>query len=107
MLKGIPEIQKVYAKKIEETDFCSKTGEVLTTDDNWMLETDGVCLQRILGHHMIDGTRTISNDIIEVKNTLGIEAARQQTLNELRNVLGFYGIYINSRHLSTLCDVMV
>ena len=77
MLKGIPEIQKVYAKKIEETDFCPNTGEVLTTDDNWMLETDGVCLQKILGHHMIDATRTISNDIIEVKNTLGIEASRQ------------------------------
>lgn len=56
---------------------------------------------------MIDGTRTISNDIIEIKNVLGIEAARQSLLNEIRNVLGFYGIYINYRHLATLCDVMV
>ena len=44
-LKGFPEIQKVYAKKIEETEFCKMTGEVLTTTDNWMLETDGVFLQ--------------------------------------------------------------
>lgn len=56
---------------------------------------------------MIDATRTLSNDIIEIKNTLGVEAARQQICNELREVLGCYGIYINSRHLSTLCDVMV
>lgn len=41
-----------------------------------MLETDGVCLQKILGYEMIDFTRTVSNDIIEIKNTLGIEAAR-------------------------------
>jgi DNA-directed RNA polymerase II subunit RPB1 len=41
-----------------------------------MLETDGVCLQKIMSHPMIDGTRTISNDIIEVKNILGVEAAR-------------------------------
>lgn len=25
----------------------------------------------------------------------------------MRDVLGSYGIYVNSRHLSTLCDIMV
>ena len=56
---------------------------------------------------MIDATKTISNDIIEIRQILGVEAARQALLNEIRNGLGFYGIYVNSRHLSTLCDVMV
>jgi len=55
---------------------------------------------------MIDATRTISNDIIEIRQILGTEAARQALLNEIRNVLGFYGIYINYRHLATLVDVM-
>lgn len=37
---------------------------------------------------------------------LGIEAVRLSLINELRFVLGSYGIYVNYRHLSTLCDVM-
>ena len=75
-LKGIPEIQKVYAKKYTETEFCAKTGEMKETEDNWMLETDGVCLRKILNEPMIDATRTVSNDIIEIRQVLGIEAAR-------------------------------
>jgi len=31
---------------------------------------------------------------------------RLSLINELRFVLGSYGIYVNYRHLSTLCDVM-
>ena len=31
---------------------------------------------------------------------------RASLLNELRAVLSFYGIYVNYRHLATLCDVM-
>ena len=37
---------------------------------------------------------------------LGIEAVRLSLINELRFVLSSYGIYVNYRHLSTLCDVM-
>lgn len=55
---------------------------------------------------MIDATKTISNDIIEIRQILGVEAARQALLNEIRIVFGFYGIYVNYRHLATLCDVM-
>jgi len=37
---------------------------------------------------------------------LGIEAVRMSLVSELRTVLNFYGIYVNYRHLATLCDVM-
>ena len=76
LLKGIPDIQKVYAKKYTEVEFCKETGEVLESQDNWMLETDGVCLKKILCQPMIDATKTISNDIIEIRSILGTEAAR-------------------------------
>ena len=77
-----------------------------TTEDNWMIETDGVELAKILAVEMVDATKTISNDVIEIKQVLGIEAARQSLINEFRNVLNFYGIYVNYRHLSVLVDVM-
>jgi len=47
LLKGIPEITKVYAKKYSEHEYDPGTGEYKCSDDNWMLETDGVCLKKI------------------------------------------------------------
>ena len=52
----------------------------------------------------IDTKRTITNDIQEVKQTLGIEGARQCIYNELVEV--FDNGYINSHHLGLLCDRM-
>lgn len=60
----------------------------------------------MLGLDKVDKKRTISNDIIEILRVLGIEAVRKSLINELRFVLSSYGIYVNYRHLSTLCDVM-
>jgi DNA-directed RNA polymerase II subunit RPB1 len=72
----------------------------------WLIETDGVALQKVLGLKKIDHTRVSSNDIQEILRVLGIEAVRLSLINELRFVLSSYGIYVNYRHLSTLCDVM-
>jgi DNA-directed RNA polymerase II subunit RPB1 len=63
-------------------------------------------LQKVLGFEGINHKRTHSNDIIEILKVLGIEAVRMSLINELRFVLSSYGIYVNYRHLSTLCDVM-
>lgn len=71
-----------------------------------MLETDGVALQKILSVLHVDYKKTVSNDINEILKVLGVEAVRLSLINELRVVLNFYGIYVNYRHLSTLCDVM-
>ena len=54
----------------------------------------------------IDSTRTFSNDIREVFDVLGIEAARQMIYNELVEVMEFSDVYINYHHLSLLCDRM-
>lgn len=54
----------------------------------------------------VDFTRTTCNDLIEIFEALGIEAARAGMLNEIRSVLFFDGGYINYRHMSILVDVM-
>jgi len=54
----------------------------------------------------IDVTRTFSNDIVEIYNIFGIEAARQTIYNELAEVIEFDGTYINYHHLCMLCDRM-
>jgi DNA-directed RNA polymerase II subunit RPB1 len=59
-----------------------------------------------LAFEKVDYKKTSSNDIREILVTLGIEAARLSLIGELRFVLGSYGIYVNYRHLGTLCDIM-
>ena len=39
----------------------------------------------------------MSNDLIEIINELGIEAARHALMRELRNVIEFDGSYVNYR----------
>jgi len=72
----------------------------------WVLDTIGTNLLDVLGLNFIDNTRTISNDIIEIYNVLGIEAARQTIYSELVEVIEFDGTYINFHNYSVLVDRM-
>lgn len=72
----------------------------------WLIETDGVDLQRVLTVEGVDPTRTTSNHTIEILQVLGVEAARMSLIKELRMILSTYSIYVNYRHLGTLVDVM-
>ena len=63
--------------------------------DIFVLDTTGSNLIDTLALDFIDFKRTQSNDIREIFNVLGIEAARQTICNELTEVMDFSGIYIN------------
>ena len=73
---------------------------------NWVIESDGVALQKVMAVEGVDYTRTISNSITEILQVLGIEATRLALIQELRLILGTYDIYVNYRHISTLVDMM-
>lgn len=109
-LKGIPEITKVaYTKSAPQCKFNvynPTTQGQEKSKENWIIETDGVALKKILAVDKVDKSKTMSNDIIEALMVLGIEATRNSIIKELRFVLDSYGIYVNYRHLSTLCDIM-
>ncbi len=61
---------------------------------------------QVLAERDVDPVRTCSNDICEIFTALGIEAVRKSVEKEMAFVLNFYGLYVNYRHLSLLCDVM-
>lgn len=103
-LKGIPGISKVVMKEVHVSFIGPDNG--IKKVKNWRLETDGVNLAEVLALEGVEHSRTISNDLVEVAEVLGIEAVRQSLMKELRDVLNVYGIYVNYRHLSILCDVM-
>jgi DNA-directed RNA polymerase II subunit RPB1 len=78
-LSGIPEISKVTFTTYEEKFWNPDTGEedhefkmewdekqkkmVKKNEKYWLIETDGVALQKVLGLKKIDHTRVSSNDI--------------------------------------------
>ena len=115
---GIESIKKVYVRNNQKIEFDPDTGkqikikkkennkEVDKAPEESVLETDGTNLAKIFEVDEVDFTRTISNDINEIYKVLGIEAVRKSLLHELRNVLKPYGIYVNYRHISILCDLM-
>ncbi|UTX42719.1 DNA-directed RNA polymerase II subunit RPB1 [Encephalitozoon hellem] len=72
----------------------------------WYLQTDGICLPQVLGNPAVNSRLTVSNDLIEIAETLGIEAARESILRELAIVIDGNGSYVNYRHMSLLADVM-
>ena len=107
-LCGIDSIKKVYVRNIKQVKY-NENGEQIPSKDapeESVLETDGTNLAKIFEVEEVDFKRTISNDINEIYSVLGIEAVRKSLVQELRNVLKPYGIYVNYRHISILCDLM-
>lgn len=80
--------------------------KVYVENDKSVLETDGSSLSQILQNKQFDFSKCITNDISEVLEILGIEAARTILYQEIKKVLEFDGTYINSRHFTTLVDTM-
>jgi len=104
VLRGVKGINKVILRKIK--DHVREFNGVYKRDDIWVLDTVGTNLIDVLGLDYIDNSRTFSNDIVEIYETLGIEAARQSIYNELVDVIEFDGTYINYHNFSVLVDRM-
>jgi DNA-directed RNA polymerase beta' subunit len=104
VLRGIKKINKVILRKIKD-NLVEKSGSY-KKQEIWVLDTIGTNLLDVLGLDYIDSTRTLSNDIIEIFDVLGIEAARRTIYNELADVIEFDGTYLNYHHMALLCDRM-
>jgi DNA-directed RNA polymerase II subunit RPB1 len=104
VLRGIKGINKVILRKI--IDNMVENNGIYKKQDIWVLDTIGTNLLDVLGLDFIDNKRTLSNDIVEIYNVLGIEAARQTIYNELVEVVEFDGTYINYHNYSVLVDRM-
>lgn len=104
VLRGIPGIKNVIPRKLMNR--VEKTDGKYGNKDTWVLDTTGTNLMDSLALDFIDTTRTYSNDIREMFDVLGIEAARQSIFNEMSEVIEFSGAYVNYHPLSLLCDRM-
>ena len=103
IIKGIKGVNKVILLENKQMTYNEDDGKFNNTTE-WFMDTNGNNLLDILSHPNIDYTRTISNDINEVYEVFGIEAARHILLNELTDMLASEGV--NYRHISLLVDTM-
>ena len=104
ILKGVDKIKKAsmsYVKTIVEHE----DGEFIEKPQ-WVIDTTGSNLNEILGNENIDPYRTISNNIVEIYETFGIEAVRNLLLQEILDVIEYSGAYVNYRHVALLADTM-
>jgi DNA-directed RNA polymerase II subunit RPB1 len=108
MICGTPGISCVYRRKVKGNmsfgDFPMKNP--LKTDNEWIVETDGTNLVQILSIPGVDTTRTLSNDMWEIANIFGIEAARTYLYLEFMNIVNSAGAGINPVHIQVLVDKM-
>mgnify|MGYP001170815021 FL=1 len=106
VLRGVSGIEKVNFRKINNILSFKENSDAVEENDIYVLDTVGTNLLTILSLDNIDSKRTFSNNIVEIYNVLGIEAAREAIYNELSEVLEFDSAYVNFHHMSLLCDRM-
>ena len=74
--------------------------------NKYHVETSLSDLSKILPLQNIDYSNINTNDIHAVARTYGIEAARGALIREIRQILSYYGIYVNVRHIALAVDWM-
>jgi DNA-directed RNA polymerase subunit A' len=90
-VKGIPGITSV---------------SVITKDGEWMIQTAGSNLQKVLKLDGVDPARTTTNNIYEVNMALGVEAARTALVREIISTLEEQGLEVDIRHILLVADLM-
>ncbi|GAB6148552.1 DNA-directed RNA polymerase subunit A'' [Stetteria hydrogenophila] len=99
-LKGVKGIRRA-AIQVEDVEV---NGEVRKAYK--LIITDGTNLREALKIKGVDHTKTVSNNIHEIAEVLGIEAARNAIINEMKEVLEESGLDVGIRHLMLVADIM-
>lgn len=73
---------------------------------DYVVLTAGSNMKDVLAMKEVDKERTTSNDIYDISEVLGVEAARQAIIVEIKKVLQSQGLDINDRHLKMVADAM-
>ncbi|XP_024019134.1 DNA-directed RNA polymerase III subunit 1 [Morus notabilis] len=98
LVKGIKTVERavISSEKDKKTDISKK----------YKLLVEGTGLLGVMGTEGVDGRNTKTNHIIEVQQTLGIEAARTCIIDEIEYTMKSHGMSIDTRHMMLLADVM-
>jgi DNA-directed RNA polymerase subunit A" len=90
-LKGIEGINRVVIRK---------------EGDEYVLYTEGSALKDVVLFEGVDPARTKTNNITEIGDVLGVEAARNAIINEATDTLREQGLSVDVRHIMLVADIM-
>jgi len=79
---------------------------IVKKNRDYVIMTLGTNLKDILKLKEVNKEKLISNDLHEIREVFGIEAARQLIINEITQVLNAQGLDINIRHFKLISDAM-
>lgn len=79
---------------------------IVKRERDYVILTAGTNLKEILKVKGVEGHRTITNDLYEIREEFGIEAARSAIINEIQGVIQQQGLDIDIRHLRLIADAM-
>lgn len=92
ILKGIKGIKRVVIRKEESGEY--------------VLYTEGSVLKEVLAIEGVDATRTRTNNVNEIFEVMGIEAARAALIHEATETLKEQGLTVDVRHIMLVADIM-
>jgi len=90
-VKGVPDVERVTIVKQEE---------------EWVIQTAGSNLAKVVAVNGVDTSRVTTNNVYEIWQTLGIEAARTALVKEITNTLEEQGLEVDIRHIMLVADLM-
>jgi DNA-directed RNA polymerase subunit A' len=90
-VKGVPDIERVT---------------IVKQDEEWVIQTAGSNLAKVLSIDGVDTSRSTTNNVYEIWQTLGIEAARTALIKEITNTLEEQGLEVDTRHIMLVADLM-
>jgi DNA-directed RNA polymerase subunit A" len=82
---------------------------IITENDNGeiFLLTEGSNFKEVLKLPFVDATRTITNNVFEIYEVLGIEAARNYIFEELKRIyIDQQGLEVDLRYISLVADIL-
>ena len=78
----------------------------ITKDNTKELLVEGYGLQNVMTTDGVIGSETVTNHVLEMRQVLGIEAARSSIINEISTTMSSHGMSVDPRHIQLLGDVM-
>jgi DNA-directed RNA polymerase II subunit RPB1 len=103
-LTGVPGIGRVFVRSVKNEMVPDPALGGYKPVEQFVLDVEGTNLYDLMVQPGVDGTRTFSNDIHEIQDVFGIEAARLAIYDEINEV--FSTEKVNYHHLAVLVDTM-
>ena len=104
VLTGVHGVGGVHLRTVKNELVYNEKVAGYSQENQYVLDVDGTNLYELMVFPGVDGTRTFSNDIHEINDVFGIEAARLAIFEECSEV--FVQEKVNYHHLSVLVDSM-